>query len=89
VALGLERAHAEFLGQGKTLLVVSFGLRALRGLAPRRNVAEEVQRIRLLATLLLRTGERQRAFSEGVRLLQATGQHLRLPQRETTERLID
>ena len=35
------------------------------------------------------TGERQRTLGEGVRLLQAAGQHLRLPQGETTERLID
>ena len=31
---------------------------------------------------------RQRALGEGVRLLQAASQHLRLPQGETTERLV-
>ena len=87
VAVGLERAHAELLGQGEGLAVVGFGLVALRRLAPRRNVAEEAQGIRLVAPFLVRTGERQRTLGEGVRLLQAAGQQLRLPQGETTERL--
>ena len=41
-----------------------------------------------MAPFLVRTGERQRPLGEGLRLLQAAGQQLRLPQRETTERLI-
>ena len=89
VAVGHERAHAELLGQGEGLAVVGFGLIALRRLAPRRNVAEEAQGIRLVTSFLVRTGERQRTLGEGVRLLQAAGQQLRLPQGETTERLID
>ncbi len=87
VAVGLERAHAEFLGQGEGLAVVGFGLLDLRGLALRRNLAEEAQGIRLVATFLVLTGERQRPLGEGVRLLQAASQQLRLPQGETTERL--
>ena len=87
VAVGLERAHAEFLGQGEGLAVVGFGLLDLRRLAPRRNVAEEAQGIRLVATFLVLTGERQRPLGEGVRLLQVASQQLRLPQGETTERL--
>ncbi len=66
---------------------MGFGLCDLWGLAPRRNVAEEAQGIRLVAPFLVLTGERQRTLGEGVRLLQAAGQHLRLPQGETTERL--
>ena len=87
MAVGLERAHAEFVGQGEGLAVVGFGLLALRGLTLRRNVAEEAQGIRLVAAFLVRTGERQRPLGEGVRLLQAAGQQMRLPQREMTERL--
>jgi hypothetical protein len=41
VAVGHERAHAECLGQGEGLAVVGFGLIVLRGLTPRRNLAEE------------------------------------------------
>ena len=53
----------------------------------RRNLAEEAQGIRLVATFLVRTGKRQRSLGEGVRLLQAASQQLRLRQGETTERL--
>ena len=66
---------------------MGFGLLALRGIALRRNVAEEAQGIRLVAAFLVLTGERQRPLGEGVRLLQVASQQLRLPQGETTERL--
>jgi hypothetical protein len=73
VAVGLERAHAECLGQGEGLAVVGFGVLALWRLAPRGNLAEEAQGIRLGAPLLVRMGERQRVLGEGMRLLQAAG----------------
>ena len=41
VAMGLERAHAEFLGQGEGLAVVGFGQFDYLRLALRRNVTEE------------------------------------------------
>ena len=56
MAVGRERAHAEFVGQGEGLLVVGFSQRALRRLAPRRNIAEEAQGIRLVAPFLVLTG---------------------------------
>jgi len=83
MAVRLERAHAEFLGQGQGLAVAGFGLLTLWGIAMCGNVAEEVQGIRLVAAFLVLVGERQRPCSEGVRLLQAAGQQMRLPQRET------
>jgi hypothetical protein len=58
--VGLERAHAEFLGQGEGLLVVGFCLFNLWRHAPCRNVTEEAQGIRLVATFLVLTGKRQR-----------------------------
>src|SRR5712664_3511091 len=88
MAVGLERTHAEFLGESKGLVVVGCGLFNLWRLAPRRNVAEEAQGIRLVAPLLVFTGERQCALGEGMCLLQAASQHLRLPQGETAKRLI-
>ena len=88
MAVGLERTHAEFGGQGKGLAVVGFGRHALQRFAPCRNVAEEAQGIRLVTPFLVRTGKRQRPLGEGVRLLQAAGQEMRLPQGETTEHLI-
>jgi hypothetical protein len=41
MAVGLERTHTQLFGQGKSLLVVSFGLFNLWRLALRRNVAKE------------------------------------------------
>ena len=69
------------------LPVVGCGRLDVRGIAMRRNLAEEAQSIRLVATFLVRTCKRQGLLSEGVRLLQAASQQLRLPQGETTERL--
>ena len=83
----LQRAHAEFLGQGEGVLIVGFGLHGIRRLAPCCDVAEEAQGIRLVAAFLVFTGERQRSLGEGVRLLQAASQQMRLAQGETTERL--
>ena len=42
-----------------------------------------------MATFLVLTGERQCALGEGVCRLHTVGQQMRLPQGETTERLID
>jgi len=41
VAVGLERPHAEFLGQGEGLLVVGRSCSDLRRLARRSNASEE------------------------------------------------
>src|SRR5262245_14887909 len=87
VAMRLQRAHANLLSQGEGLAVVGFGQRALRRRAPQRDLTEEAQGIRLIAPFLLRTGERQRTFGEGLRLLQTASHQLRFPQGETTERL--
>ena len=53
VAVRLERTHAEFLSQGESLAVVGCGLRPCRGSAPCGNLAEEVQGIRFVPTLLV------------------------------------
>jgi hypothetical protein len=57
VAVGLEGAHAEFLGQGEGLAVVSFGFCSLHGLALCRNVAEAPQCPGLLPTFSSGTRE--------------------------------
>jgi hypothetical protein len=64
-----ERTHAQLPGQGEGLAAVCFGLLALRRLAPRRNLAEEAQSIRLAPPLLVRMGMRQSLLGEGMRLL--------------------
>jgi hypothetical protein len=63
---------------------VGCGQVALWRIAPCGDLAEEPQRIRLVAQLLVYTGEGQRPLGEGVRLLQATGQQMRFSQWETT-----
>ena len=76
--MGLERAHAEFLGQGEGLLIVGLGLLDIRRLAPRCSVAEEAQGIRLVATFLVRTGMRQCMLGKGVRI-PPSGQSVAVP----------
>ena len=36
-----ERTHTKLVSQGEGLLIVVYGLIALQGIAPRRNLAEE------------------------------------------------
>jgi len=79
VAVGLERAHAEFLSQGESLAVMGGGRGDVRGSAMCGDVAEEAQGIRLVATFLVRTGKRQCLLGERLRLLQVTGPQLRFP----------
>jgi hypothetical protein len=67
---------------------VAFGPLAIRGLALRGDPAEEAQGISLVAPFLALTGMRQCTLGQDVRLLQATGPYLRLPQGETKARLI-
>jgi hypothetical protein len=75
--VGLERTHAEFLGQGEGLLVVGCSLCSLRGLPPRRNVAEEAEGRRLAIPFLVLTGKGQRTLNKRARLLEVAGAHLR------------
>ena len=60
VAVGLERAHAELLGEGQGLLVVGFGLRDIRGVGVGLDDAKLVQRVRLVPTFLLLPGQVER-----------------------------
>ena len=60
VAVGHERAHAEFVGQGQGLLVVGFGLRGVGGIGVGLDGAKLVQRVRLASALLLLPGQVER-----------------------------
>src|SRR5215475_1540017 len=57
VAVRLERAHAQLLGEGQRLLVVSGSWFDLRGLVMPGDVAEEVERPGLVASLPVHVGE--------------------------------
>ena len=84
MTVGLERAHAQLLGQGEGLAVVGGGFVDVRGSAMRGDLAEEAQGIRLVAALLVLAGEIDRLRGELARLLQAASQQMRLPEGETT-----
>ena len=83
VAVGQERAHAEFLGQGEGL--AGSGLRPAStsgGSRMRGNLAEEAQGIGLGGRVPGVHGQASSACSARVlRLLQAAGQQIRLAQR--------
>ena len=57
VAVGLERVHAKFVGQGQGLLVVGFGLCDLRGVGVGMDGAELAQCEHLFPTCLLLSGQ--------------------------------
>ena len=57
VAVRLERAHAQLLGEGQSLLVVGASWFDLRGLVMHGDVAEEVERPGLVASLPVHVGE--------------------------------
>lgn len=57
VTVGLERTHAEILGQGKGLAVVGFSRLDIRGVAMNGDAAEQSPGIRLVALLLLGLGD--------------------------------
>ena len=74
VAVGLQRAHAEFVGQGEGLAVVGCGRLGLRRIALRSDVAEEAQGPCLVSPFLVVPAELERPLGQGQRLLQAAGQ---------------
>ena len=60
VAVGLERAHAEFVGQGESLAVVDFRLHNIGGIGVGLDGAELVQRARLIPTFFELPGQVER-----------------------------
>src|SRR5215831_16743947 len=88
MAVGHERAHAEFLGQGEGLPVVMFGWLDLRGGLMGGDLPEEPQGPCLVSALLMVTGEVEGPPNALGRLLYAAGQQIGLtyiahPQRLT------
>ena len=83
VAVRLERAHAQRLGQGQGLTVGGFGRLDLRGLAMRVDLAEEPQGPGLLTLLRVRAAELQAPHRDGLRLVEAAEAQIRLTQPDT------
>ena len=86
VAVRLERAHAQFLGQGEGLAVVTGGGLALGGRLVRRALAQEPQGPGLVAALLVLAGEIDRLHGACVRVFQATRQQIHLTEAGDQER---
>src|SRR5262245_20695447 len=58
--MGLEWAHAEFVGQGEGLAIIGFGLRSIGGIGVGMDGAKLVQRQRLVPAFLLLPGQVKR-----------------------------
>src|SRR5438128_1894192 len=80
VAVRLERAHLQFLGQRQGLPVVGFSRLDIRGVAVHGDVAEEPEGIRLVSTLLGIPREIEGTLSIFERIPRAAGQQIRLAQ---------
>ena len=76
--MGLERAHAQLLGQGEGLAVVAGGGLDLWGRLARRALAQEPQGPGLVAALLILAGEIDSLHGAFVRVFQAARQQIRL-----------
>ena len=53
----LERTHAEFVGEGESLLVVGFGLVDVWGIMMHSNVAEEAERVCFVGSPFVHMGK--------------------------------
>ena len=89
VAMRLQRAHAEFLGQGEGLAVVGGGLVDVRGLAMHGDLAEEPAGMRLVAAARVGTGEFEEASGQRTRLVHAADEEQGLAQLGEHERMED
>ena len=87
MAVSLERAHAQLLGQGQGLPVVGFGPLALWRLSLGRNLAQESQGVGFVAPFLMRTGELQCALRLSIRLVQTASEEIGLAQPDNKRRI--
>jgi len=73
VAVGLERTHAEGLGEGESLSIECLGLLDLGRLVMHGNLTEQMQGIGLVSTLLVILGEAEGMLSTFERILDVAG----------------
>jgi hypothetical protein len=88
VAVRLEWAHAEFVGQSEGLAVVGCGRLDLRGLALCRDLAMEPQGPHLVAAFLAGEGEGKGTHGAFAGLIPAASQEIHLAQPGDSERLV-
>src|SRR5262245_15971492 len=87
VASGLERRHPELLGEAQSRREVVQGLTALRILATAGDLAEEVERARLVAARSLMVREIERLLGVLARLGQPAGREMRLARVDENRRM--
>ena len=80
MAVRLERAHAQCLGQSQGLTVGGCGQLGLRGMAVRVDLAEEPQGPGLLTLLRVRAADLQATHRDCQRLVEAAEAQIRLAQ---------
>ena len=85
VAVRLQRAHTEFLGQGEGLLVVRCGGRDVRWFTVHGNLTEEPQCPCLPASPFAVAGVREGALGQPVGFLHASSTEIGLPTGEGTD----
>ena len=86
MAVRLEWAHAQLLGQGEGLAVVAGGGLALGGRLARHTLTQEPQGPGLVAALLVLAGEVDSLRGALARLFQAASQQIRLAEAGDHER---
>src|SRR6266849_3300596 len=80
MAVRLERAHAELLGEGRALAVLGGGLVDLAAIAMRRELAEETVRMRLVAAPRVGARDLEETAGKRARLVNATDEEQSLDQ---------
>src|SRR5438132_6600835 len=88
MAVGLEGAHAEFVGQSEGLAVVGFGLLGLRRITTCGGLTEEPVGMRLVAASYEGAGELEEASGKRARLVYAADEEQGLAQLSEHERMV-
>src|SRR5262245_62125707 len=89
VAVGLERAHTQLLGECKGLPVIGFSLWGLRRRVLGCDLTKEPQGVSFVALCLMPPGELQGMLCLGIRFVQPAGQQIHFTQPDRPERLVE
>ena len=85
--MGLERAHAQLVGQGQGLTVRDFGLLDIRWIAMRGDLAEESENPRLVSPFFVRSGEIEGTLRALDCILRSLGEYIGLTEPGDLERM--
>ena len=85
--MGLERAHAQLLGQGQGLTVRDFGLLDIRRIVMRSDLAEESVDPRLVSPFFVRSGEIEGTLRAPDCIIRSLGEFICLTEPGDLERM--